>query len=118
MAYKVLDEIPTSHNPTTLEQDLVLLGLVGMIDPPRPEVGDAMAHGARAGIRTVMITGDYRDTAVAIAGELGIMRPGGRALSGAEIDELDDDAPGGRGRARGRVRSRVARAQGATSWRP
>ncbi len=70
------------------ERDLIFLGLVGMTDPPRPEVKAAIASCRRAGIRTVMITGDYPGTARAIGRELGLLRPGGRLLTGAELDRL------------------------------
>ncbi len=73
------------------EQDMVFVGLMGMIDPARPEARDAVAVCTRAGIRAVMITGDYRDTAVAIARDLGLMRPGDGVLAGAEIDGMTDE---------------------------
>jgi P-type Ca2+ transporter type 2C len=74
-----------------LENDLVLMGLVGMIDPARPEVRDAIALCDRAGIKTVMITGDHLDTAVAIAKDLAILKDGDEAVSGAELDAMDDE---------------------------
>ena len=73
-----------------IEHDLVFLGLVGMIDPPRPEVKDAVARAKGAGIRPIMITGDHPKTAAAIAGELGIMA-GDRAITGAELEKLPDE---------------------------
>ena len=73
------------------EQDLIFVGLMGMIDPARPEARDAVALCTQAGIRAVMITGDYRDTAVAIAQDLGLMQPGDEVLTGSELDELTDD---------------------------
>ena len=73
------------------ESELILLGLVGIIDPPRPEVRDAVAVCRRAGIRPVMITGDHPLTALAIAKDLGIT-DSERVLVGADIDHLDDDA--------------------------
>lgn len=72
--------------------DLVLLGLAGMIDPPRPEARDAVATCQRADIRPVMITGDHPATAAAVARELGILDDGGRVLSGEELDNLDEPA--------------------------
>lgn len=72
------------------EKDLCFLGLIGMIDPARPEVRDAMALCREAGIRAVMITGDYKDTAVAIANDLGMMGEGIGSLSGAELDKISD----------------------------
>jgi magnesium-transporting ATPase (P-type) len=75
----------------TVERDLVLLGVFGMVDPPRPEVPLAVAESREAGIRVVMITGDHPRTAVEIALELGIFHRGDRALTGRELDELSDD---------------------------
>jgi Ca2+-transporting ATPase len=88
--------LPPGHaRPPTgdaaLEQDLVLVGIVGMLDPPRPEARASVERARRAGIRTVMITGDHPRTAAVIARELGI-DAGGRVLSGAELDQLDDEA--------------------------
>ena len=85
-----LDTLPEKTAPETLEQDLILLGLVGMIDPPRPEVKDAIAKTKSAGIRTVMITGDHPLTARHIADQLGIA-DNGRYLTGQELDGLSDD---------------------------
>lgn len=73
------------------ESGLVFVGLMGMIDPSRPEARDAIELCRHAGIRAVMITGDYRDTAVAIASDLGLMRPGDGVLAGDEINHLSDD---------------------------
>jgi magnesium-transporting ATPase (P-type) len=83
--------VPPGERPPadeSVERDLTYLGLVGIIDPPRPEARVAMADAANAGIRTVMITGDHPITAVRIADDLGIA--GGRALTGAELDDLDE----------------------------
>ncbi|MBX5476588.1 MAG: cation-translocating P-type ATPase, partial [Clostridia bacterium] len=74
-----------------VERDLTFLGLVGMIDPPRAEVRDAIADCHRAGLRAVMITGDHARTAEAIARELDMLPPGGRVLTGAELDAMDDE---------------------------
>ncbi len=79
-----------AENPLDPEQDMIFVGLMGMIDPARPEVRDAIALCADAGIRPVMITGDYRDTAVAIAQDLGMMKPGDEVMTGAEIDQLSE----------------------------
>lgn len=83
-------EMPHSTAPETLEQQLCYLGLSGMIDPIRPEVKAAVAECREAGIRPVMITGDHRDTAVAIAKQLGILEPGQKAVTGTQLDELSD----------------------------
>lgn len=79
--------------PLTLddENDFVLIGLISMIDPPRPEAVQAVADAAQGGVRTVMITGDHKITASAIAAQLGILRDGDKALAGVELDELSDD---------------------------
>jgi Ca2+-transporting ATPase len=74
-----------------LEKDLVFVGLVGMIDPPREEVKPAMEKAAQAGIRTVMITGDYPNTARAVAHEIGLLQPGHEILTGADLDRMSDD---------------------------
>jgi Ca2+-transporting ATPase len=85
LAYKKL-----RNQDEKIEEDMVFVGLVGMIDPPREEVKDAIALCKQAGIKTVMITGDHRMTAVAIARELGLLTDG-RALSGMELDKLSDE---------------------------
>ena len=82
---------PTDNTPDFLEQELVFLGLTGMIDPVRPEVKAAIEECRSAGIRAVMITGDHKDTAVAIAKELGIITDASEAITGAELDEISDD---------------------------
>ena len=84
-------EMPPDCEPETLEKDLCFLGLAGMIDPVRPEVKDAIVQCRSAGIRPIMITGDHIDTAVAIAKELGILQEGMRAVSGSELDAMDDE---------------------------
>ena len=93
LAYRVVDR-PTD-GPGTLdassERDLVYLGLVGMIDPPRAETAQAISQARRAGIRVVMITGDHPTTATRIATDLGIIEPDGRAVTGAELDTCADD---------------------------
>ena len=85
------DSKPTDNTPEFLEHDLVFLGLTGMIDPVRPEVKAAIEECNRAGIRAVMITGDHKDTAVAIAKELGIITDASEAITGAELDKIPDD---------------------------
>ena len=89
-AQRTWDAEPASYEPAALEQDLTYLGLSGMIDPIRPEVRDAIMECRAAGIRPIMITGDHRDTAVAIAGQLGILEEGQQAITGADLDELSD----------------------------
>ena len=84
-------EKPADNTPEFLEQELVFLGLTGMIDPVRPEVKAAIEECRAAGIRPVMITGDHKDTAVAIAKELGIITDASQAITGAELDAIPDD---------------------------
>ena len=79
------------NTPEFLEKELVFLGLTGMIDPVRPEVKAAIDECRSAGIRAVMITGDHKDTAVAIAKELGIITDASQAITGAELDKISDD---------------------------
>jgi Ca2+-transporting ATPase len=90
-AVKVYDEIPADTSPEALENNLVIVGLAGMIDPIRPEVKDAIDECATAGIRAVMITGDHRDTAVAIAKDLGILKDGVLAITGSELSQISDE---------------------------
>ena len=85
------NEKPADNTPEFLEQELVFLGLTGMIDPVRPEVKAAIEECRSAGIRPVMITGDHKDTAVAIARELGIITDASQALTGAELDAISDE---------------------------
>lgn len=84
-------EAPQNYDPATLEHDLVFVGLSGMIDPVRPEVKGAVAEAHSAGMRTVMITGDHIDTAVAIAIELGIITDRSQAITGAQLDKISDE---------------------------
>lgn len=90
IGYKEIDDIPETLTSENLENGLTLLGLVGMIDPPRPEAKAAVATCRRAGIKPVMITGDHIVTASAIAKELGIMQVDDRAITGAELDAMTD----------------------------
>ena len=85
------DEKPTDNTPEFLENDLCFVGLTGMIDPVRPEVKAAIEECRAAGIRPVMITGDHKDTAVAIAKELGIITDASEAITGAELDAISDE---------------------------
>ncbi len=87
-------EKPADNSPEFLEQELVFLGLTGMIDPVRPEVKAAIEECRCAGIRPVMITGDHKDTAVAIARELGIIEDASQAITGAELDKISDEEIG------------------------
>lgn len=89
-AQRVWETQPQEHTASYLEQSLCFVGLCGMIDPIRPEVKDAIAQCRQAGIRPIMITGDHIDTAVAIAKELGILRDGAQAVSGMQLDDMDD----------------------------
>ncbi len=91
VAYRVTRELPAATSEDT-ERDLVFLGLFGMIDPARPEVPPALARARKAGIRTIMITGDYPDTAAAIGRAIGLLQPGRQVMPGAEMDRLDDAA--------------------------
>ncbi|NMA84985.1 MAG: calcium-translocating P-type ATPase, PMCA-type [Epulopiscium sp.] len=88
VAFKDVDHI---INPDEMEKDLTVIGFVGMIDPPRLEVKDAIAEAKKAGIKTIMITGDHKNTAVAIAKELGIATSIEQSITGSEIDELSDE---------------------------
>ena len=90
-AERVWKDAPASFEPEALETDLCFMGLSGMIDPVRPEVCDAIVECRRAGIKPIMITGDHIDTAVAIAKELGILEDGNRAITGAQLNEMDDE---------------------------
>lgn len=89
IAYRVVPEMPTEIEPEVLEKDMVFVGLIGMIDPPRPEVPSALENARQAGIRTVMITGDYPKTARAIAESIGLMEPGHQVLTGPELNKMD-----------------------------
>jgi Ca2+-transporting ATPase len=94
LAYRVQEDIP--DNPehikaAELEKDLVFVGLIGMIDPARQEVKPALEHARQAGIRTVMITGDYPNTARAIAENISLLRPGKNVMTGAQLDAISDE---------------------------
>ena len=91
VAHRHLDRIPDELNADEVERDLVLIGLVAMIDPARPEVRPAVERARKAGIRTMMITGDYPDTARAVAEEIGLLRAGSEVVTGAELNELSDE---------------------------
>ena len=91
LAERVWAEKPENPESESIEKELCFVGLCGMIDPVRPEVKDAIAQCREAGIRPIMITGDHVDTAVAIAKELGILTDGIRAITGSQLDEMDDE---------------------------
>ncbi len=90
VAYKVIRKLPEEITPDAMESDLTFAGLIGMIDPPRPEVKEALAVGRKAGIRTVMITGDYAQTAKAIADSIGLRKSGERVIDGEELNTMSD----------------------------
>ena len=90
VAWRELEEVPQNPTSETLEKDLTFMGLVGMIDPPRPEAKQAVAVCRKAGIKPVMITGDHVVTASAIAREIGILRPGDEAVTGTQLDKMSD----------------------------
>jgi Ca2+-transporting ATPase len=90
-AYRKYDTMPSSVEPEDLERNLIFIGLTGMIDPCRPEVYDAIKACREAGVRPIMITGDHKDTAVAIGLDLGIIKDREEALVGAELDKYSDE---------------------------
>ncbi len=92
-AYRLERDVPDDLQgveTNTLERDLIFVGLVGMMDPPRDEVKPALEKARHAGIRTVMITGDYPNTARAIGNSIGLLRPGRKTATGADLDAMDD----------------------------
>ena len=93
MGYKIIDAIPDKVDTETVENDLIFAGLIGMIDPERPEAAKAVEDAKKAGIRPIMITGDHQDTAEAIAGRLGIIKPGDddAVITGAQLDQMSDE---------------------------
>jgi P-type Ca2+ transporter type 2C len=91
VAYRAMDGIPKECTTESVENKLTFVGLMGMIDPARPEVKEAVKVARRAGLKSVMVTGDYKDTAEAIAREIGILTPGGRVLTGAELNKMSDE---------------------------
>lgn len=91
IAYKEMSHNPVHINVKSLESNLVFVGLLGMIDPARPEVIDAVAKCSAAGIRPVMITGDHKITAMAIAREIGIFKDGDEAITGSDLEQISDD---------------------------
>ena len=91
LATRELQSKPDRYESEDVEKDMCFVGLVGMIDPVRPEVKDAIVECKKAGIRPIMITGDHKDTAVAIATELGIISDASQAITGAELDLISDE---------------------------
>ncbi len=90
-AYKEIDHVPTKVEMQTIENDLIFIGMVGMIDPPRPEAKVAVEKCKTAGIKVVMITGDHKITASAIAKKLGILENEDEAITGTELEQMSDD---------------------------
>ena len=90
-AQRTYEVKPSSNEPSLLEKELTFIGLTGMIDPIRPEVKDAIEECKSAGITAIMITGDHRDTALAIAKELGILENESQAITGANLDTISDE---------------------------
>jgi len=90
-AYKEYESLPSSFDAKKIENDMIFVGLMGMIDPVRPEVKPAIDECKAAGIRVVMITGDHLDTAVAIAKELGIITDRSQAVTGSVLDDVSDE---------------------------
>lgn len=91
VAYRSLDAVPKNPDPDRVERDLTFIGLLGMTDPPRPEAAEAIEQARGAGLKTIMVTGDYRETAEAVAREIGLKTPGGLVLTGTELDDLSDE---------------------------
>ena len=91
-AYKDIDALPAEVSAETVEKELVFVGLLGLIDPARPEVVEAVKKCKTAGIRPVMITGDHKVTAVAIAEEIGIYKEGDKAITGTDLVEMTDES--------------------------
>ena len=90
VAFKEIDEVPAEPEPEILESGLTFMGLVGMIDPARPEAKEAVALCRKAGIKPVMITGDHSLTASAIARELGILDDGDETVTGSELSAMTE----------------------------
>jgi P-type Ca2+ transporter type 2C len=90
MAYRPMKGVPAECTCEIVEKNLTFVGLMGMIDPARPEVKEAVKIAQGAGLKSVMVTGDYKDTAEAIAKEIGLLTPGGKVLTGAELDKMSE----------------------------
>jgi len=91
VAYRPVPEVPEEAEAEQLEHELIFVGLIGMIDPSRPEVKPALAEAQTAGVRSVMITGDFPNTARAIAEDISLLQPGHQVLTGMDLDKIDDD---------------------------
>ncbi|MBN2033746.1 MAG: cation-translocating P-type ATPase [Deltaproteobacteria bacterium] len=92
VACRFFNEVPQECTTGNVENELFFIGLMGMIDPPRSEVKEAVRTAVRAGIKSVMVTGDYKDTAVAVAGKIGLLTEGGKVFTGAELDRMSNEA--------------------------
>jgi Ca2+-transporting ATPase len=90
-AFREYDDLPSNISPENNETNMIFVGLVGMIDPPRPEAKDAIKECKEAGINTIMITGDYKETAFAIAKALGMAETEDQAMMGEELDNVSDE---------------------------
>ncbi len=90
MAYRPMNGVPAECTCDNVEKNLTFVGLMGMIDPARSEVKEAVKIAQGAGLKSVMVTGDYKDTAEAIAKEIGLLTPGGKVLTGAELDKMSE----------------------------
>ncbi len=91
VAFRPMDVKPDTCSHEIIERELVFVGLMGMIDPARPEVKEAVKIAQGAGLRSIMVTGDYKDTAVAIAKEIGLLTQGGKVFTGAELDKMSEE---------------------------
>jgi len=91
VAYRPLEEVPENCTPENIEKELTFVGLLGMIDPARPEVMEAVKVAKGAGLKSVMVTGDHKETAEAIARDIGLLSKGGLVLTGPEIEKLSDE---------------------------
>ncbi len=92
VAFRVDPDVPDDATPEKVERDLIFVGLMGMIDPPRPQAKPAIEKARHAGIRTLMITGDFPDTAEEIAEEISLLQTGHGVLTGSQLDDMDDAA--------------------------
>jgi len=91
VACRPMEDVPDSCDIDSVEKELVFVGLMGMIDPPRTEVKEAAKIARGAGLKSVMVTGDYKDTAEAVAREIGLLTPHGKVFTGAELDTMSDE---------------------------